>query len=395
MRTLATLVAGALVLPACANDAKSLNALCAGMTAAAKARENLSDAYERELKAMEAGRLSGRLRSHFEMMASVNPGDHVTLLKGYAKEHGFSFECPGWEFRLGPPRSPRIAATQKRISGLAVHAGALYWIEGGALMRSGLGGANPKVLHSVEPKGEDSLGNGDLVRLQVVGDTLYWIAGERVWRMNTADGKPEALLTTTYANELHVDGNALFVTDQPRVVRIALDTGKAEVVADGEGRTTFVYSGGGYVWWETTREPDWRNLLRRKKLGDPSAPITIEELFQPDGFVRVEGGFWVNDRTLRPYLADAPPRGGAFDTDDWGTGNPSSMVIAPDGAFGLFHGDGQGWPNTGVLAKLTLARASPPAPIDVGFAGPHHLVLADGWLYWADATMGLYRAKVP
>lgn len=126
-----------LLLPlGCKSRESALKAFCAEMTAAGAKGEREDEAFDR-LSRTAPSTIAGV----FKGMKDVNPEDRPCILREYAAETGKTFDCPGWEFRLGRPKSPRIVPTKGTVAALAVHSGGLFWLEDGSLFRSELDGA--------------------------------------------------------------------------------------------------------------------------------------------------------------------------------------------------------------------------------------------------------------
>jgi hypothetical protein len=378
----------ALLFPiaACAaEDATVLSQLCADMSGSAKKGVRYDDALISALKSASAARPSAGLSEQLSLMRQVSSRNHVPMLRKLALGKGQKFDCPGWEYRLGAPKSERIAQPRGHVGSIAVYRGALYWLEEGKLFRAQLDGSQATLLHQVRPEGEDGLGNGDLMRMQIAGDTLYWLAGERVFRMNLGTSKIEELGRTGHGQELALAGEGLYLTDGSGIVRLNLATRARELVAEAQGDPKYLFVSGGNVFW-ADRMVD----LRRMKLA-PSGPIeTLAKLYEASGFLRTADGFWILDLTLRRVDATKGSVVEEVPTKRWKDGYPASAASDGTTTWAAFYGGPLAWPNTGSIARVTFAAEPQQQTVDTGFEGANHLALGEGWLFWADAN-GIYR----
>ena len=366
-----------------------LSRLCTSMSAAATRGEEYDDALRTALQSVQRVPSSRALTEVLTAMPNVSAQSHVSMLRELARESGQKFDCPGWEYSLGAPRSERIAQTRGQVASIAVHRGSVYWLEEGKLIRAKADGSEPKLLHEIRPAGEDSLGNGDLARLRIAKDTLYWLAGERLFRMPVAGSAAEELGKTSFARELFIEGRSLFVIDGPQILRIALDTLARDVIADGQGQPKHLFVAGGHAYWA-----DWQTEVRRKKLAPGGKVESVARLFQISGFLPTSDGFWIIDRTLRHVHAAQGRVVAEVSTGLWKEGYPVSIGVAGATTIAALPGNGRGWPHTGKIVRLTLAPEPDQESLDVGFASPHHLTVGDGWVYWADAS-GVFRTATP
>lgn len=361
--------------------------LCEGMTEAALKGQPYHAAIDEVRAQLESQGIPPALQPLWDELTSAPHEDQVQRVKAWARGRKKTFDCPRWEYRLGPPQGTRLVQTRMHVSAVLVHAGALYWIEGGTLSRAEPDGTRPRVIHRVRGVGHDRSDNGDLVRLVADGGSLYWIAGDRVWRFALPDGAPAPVVDAEWANALHVDGSDLFVTARAGLLRVPLDGGVPVTVA-AETQARFVYASEGWVWWTAgAGHPS----LRRTRWNAAARPETLHD-FEGHGSVALApNGIWIADLGLSRFAFDG--RRAEQLPDALASLMVRGFAVSGEDAIVAYYENGV-WPNTASIALWPLRKGAAPRLLDTGFQHPTHLQVADGWAYWSDTT-GVYRLKLP
>lgn len=207
---------------------------CAAWTKASAGKPTYDDALAATLLALDAEHASGEWGRTLRAMFQSAPGNHVALLRGWARDAKETFSCPAFETPAGPPKHRVVLDGElaSQVDALVADDGGLY-----VLRTARVRGYDRSALLRIDAKGPRPLAE-DLPRASfnahlLLTEEAVVIALSDSLVLVPRDGRPAKPLATGLAMPFGLarDGDHVVFASGGALRRVPLAGGEAQVVA--------------------------------------------------------------------------------------------------------------------------------------------------------------------